>query len=256
MILRKFYRHFTVLVVPVTALALLAACSDSDGACAMSSLENNVSAAFAGPTTPPRPRPPVVQSPRRTVPTAVPTRTTTKAATPTTVKPKTPAMQPPTTRTTQPGAIPTKPVGIKPGKVARKLAGEKLYYPVPVVKQDPTNVYLAQDAVRKQIEGTGRFTKKTTHYSPVTKRTYKYYDDDTYKKSGVPQDLYDPFDPRNWVHPYSPFYLQHLVIGNMLVADGPNVLNGDYLDDEGSENDEESDPSLVEPSPSNATNRC
>jgi hypothetical protein len=254
-------RWAMALAVAVTA-ASLTACSDSDDCTTVAT--GSITAAFvavAAPAPPPPPkpvRPPAVINPpkvntpppplrtTRTQPTA--TRTTAKAtAAPTTA----------TTRATTPTAtVPTNPVTLTAGKKQRQLPGEKAYYPTPLAKQEPVNVVIAQEAVRKHIAVHGRFTEDTRFYNPVTKRTYIYHDDDTYRQKGVPQDPYDPFDTRNWTHQYSPFNLTLLIINGQPVANGPNLLNGDYADDEGpADNGQESSPS-PDPSPSNAGNSC
>lgn len=254
-------RRWTVGLVAVVAAAGLVACG-SDDDCKTVAAGNAAAALIAAPTPPPvKPpvKPPVVVNPPK-VNTPPPTRATTTRAT-TTTRTATRATTAPTatSKATTPTAIvPTNPVALTAGKKLRQLSGEKAYYPTPLVKQAPANVLIAQESVRKLIAEQGRFTKSTRYYSPVTKRWYVYHDDDTYtsKKKVVPQDPYDPFDIRNWTHPLSPFNLTLFIINGQPISNGPNVLNGDYEDDEAPADTELGTGPSADPSPSDAGNRC
>lgn len=245
-------RRWTVGLVAVVAAAGLVACGNDDD-CKTVATGNIAAALIAAPTPPPvKPpvKPPVVVNPPK-VNTPPPTRATSTRTTATTRT---------TTRaTTAPTAtVPTNPVALAAGKKLRQLPNEQAYYPTPLVKQAPANVLIAQESVRKLIAEQGRFTKSTRYYSPVTKRWYVYHDDDTYtsKKKVVPQDPYDPFDIRNWTHPLSPFNLRLLIINGQPVSNGPNVLNGDYEDDEAPADTGLGTEPSADPSPTDAGNRC
>lgn len=136
------------------------------------------------PTTRPRTQKPVVPTVPRT-PTktpATPTKTSTPTARPTTATPR---------PSQGAGKLQLSPKRVRP-------SGEAAYYPPLLIQQSDDNIYLVLD--------TYRTLKRSSKYrSPVTKHVYVYHTDDYFY--GLPwQDLYNPFDPRNWINSLSPFY--------------------------------------------------
>lgn len=221
-------RTLAVLTTAIFAGIGLTACGGNDGTCDTAALKPQLIAGVMG-ATPPRPKPPVVVPPKPVTPTKGTTTQNTSKVVPPPAKVTPPKAAPtPSNITTTPSK--PKVVKVKPGKIKRHLKGEEAYYPVEIAQQPAENITAAQDAVRTQILGTGRFNKESKHTSPVTGHTYAYYSDDVYT-SQVPQDLYDPFDPRNWKERFSPFYLPRFAIAGYAMTSSDNPLNGDYLED-------------------------
>lgn len=117
-----------------------------------------------------------------------------------------------------PNSIPAPPKGT----TRVTVPGEKAYMPPSNrVKQPPNDIKAAQASVQNR-----RFLMKSgSHYkSPVTKHVY-YYHAWSYYTASVYQDLYNPYDPRNYhdsgygtligeLSPYWPLFWATMVVGS------------------------------------------